>query len=251
MAIRDDFEVVAGQVRLVLHRFALTVLVILAFAAMLIGKADTVLVENARVLALDLADRNAADAIKSALQRNDCEAQYVVNNAGFSVIGPAAELDRAEQLAMIDVNMRALLDLSLAFTDDLIKHRGGILNVGSLAGVMPGPCAAVHYASKAFVVSFSHAIASELKGTGVTVTVLCPGPTRTEFASAAGIEDSQLFRGPAMSAETVARQGYAAMLAGRAECIAGARNRWMMRGVRLVPRTILSEVARRLNSSVQ
>ena len=108
---------------------------------------------------------------------------------------------------------------------------------------------AVYYAGKAFVLSFSLALASEVKGSGVTVTALCPGPTSTGFSRAAGIADSKLFRGAAMSAPDVAREGYRAMLAGKAEHIAGARNRWMMLGTRLAPRTLLAEIARRLNSS--
>jgi len=108
---------------------------------------------------------------------------------------------------------------------------------------------AVYYASKAFVLSFSEAIANEVQGTGVTVTVLCPGPTRTGFDRAAGISDSGLFHGPTMEGAAVAREGYRAMMAGKVEHIAGARNRWMMRGARLAPRTMLASVTRRLNSS--
>jgi len=101
------------------------------------------------------------------------------------------------------------------------------------------------------VVSFSHAVANELKDSGVTLTVLCPGPTRTEFEAVAGVGETNLFRGATMTAADTAREGYAAMMAGKAEWIAGARNRWMIRGTRLAPRTILAEVARRLNSRVQ
>jgi short-subunit dehydrogenase len=195
---------------------------------------------NPLVLALDLADRNAADAIKSALQRNDCEAQYVVNNAGFSVIGPAAELDRAEQLAMIDVNMRALLDLSLAFTDSLIKHRGGILNVGSLAGVMPGPCAAVYYASKAFVVSFSEALHQELKPLGVRVTCLCPGPVLTEFQARAGVAAAKSITPFDVPANRVAAEGYRGLMKGKRIVVPGLVPKLVFALVpRVVPRNFL------------
>jgi short-subunit dehydrogenase len=108
---------------------------------------------------------------------------------------------------------------------------------------------AMYYASKAFVVSFSLSIANEFRGTGVSVTVLCPGPTKTEFDIAAGLGDSNLFKGPTMTAAEVAREGYAAMLAGKTEVIAGARNRWMILLTRLAPRTLLARVTRRLNSS--
>ena len=108
----------------------------------------------------------------------------MVNNAGFGLVGLAGARDRAEQLAMIDVNVRALTELSLAFVDSLARHRGGMLNVGSMAGFLPGPGMAVYYATKAYVLSFSEALHSELKARGVRVTVLCPGPVPTEFAAA-------------------------------------------------------------------
>ena len=110
---------------------------------------------------------------------------------------------------------------------------------------------AMYYASKAFVVSFSHSLAKEFEGTGVSVTVLCPGPTHTEFVVAAGLTDSNLFRGPAMTAREVAEIGYRAMMEGRAEVIAGTRNRVMILLTRLAPRTMLASITQRLNSSTQ
>jgi short-subunit dehydrogenase len=107
----------------------------------------------------------------------------------------------------------------------------------------------MYYASKAFVVSFSEALSKEFEGTGVSITVLCPGPTRTEFETAAGITDSKLFRGSAMTAKEVAQIGYRAMMAGEAEAIAGARNRGMILLTRLAPRTLLASIAKRLNSN--
>ena len=107
---------------------------------------------------------------------------------------------------------------------------------------------ATYYASKAFLLSLSEALANEVRGSGVTVTALCPGPTRTGFAGAAGVQDSNLFAGPVMTAAEVARIGYRAMMAGEPEVVAGARNRWMMRGARLLPRMKLAEATRRLNS---
>lgn len=187
------------------------------------------------VLAVDLADRNAADAIKAALKQNDCEAQYVVNNAGFSVIGPAATLDRGEQLGMVDVNMRALLDLSLAFTDHLVKHRGGILNVGSLAAVMPGPCAAVYYASKAFVLSFSEALHQELKPLGVRVTCLCPGPVLTEFQARAGVAVAKAISPFDVPAGRVAAEGYRGLMRGKRIVVPGLVPKLLFA---LVPRVV-------------
>ena len=125
-------------------------------------------------LPIDLGQPDAAARIGDALASRGLEPRYVVNNAGFGLVGRAAALDRAEQLAMIDLNVRALTDLSLAFVDSLARNRGGLLNVASIAGFLPGPGSAVYYASKAFVLSFSLAVANTLRGTGVSVTVLCP-----------------------------------------------------------------------------
>jgi hypothetical protein len=106
---------------------------------------------------------------------------------GFGVVGLARSLDRDEQLQMIDLNVRALTELSLAFVDSLARHRGGLLNVGSMAGFLPGPGMAIYYATKAYVLSFTEALHSELKPLGIRVAVLCPGPVLTEFAERAGL----------------------------------------------------------------
>src|SRR5882672_4116307 len=138
------------------------------------------------VIAADLTQDGSAHRIGEALAAVGAEPQYMVNNAGFGLLGRAAERDRAEQLAMIDLNVRVLTELSLAFLESLARHRGGILNVGSLAGFLPGPGMAVYYASKAYVLSFSEALHSELAARGVRITVLCPGPVPTEFGARAG-----------------------------------------------------------------
>jgi len=139
------------------------------------------------VLRADVARAEAARDIAGALEQRGLEPDVVVNNAGFGLVGTADTLDRAEQLAMIDVNVRALTDLSLAFVDSLKRRKGGILNVASTAAFMPGPGMAVYYASKAYVLSFSEALHRELKPKGVRVTVLCPGPVPTEFQARAGL----------------------------------------------------------------
>ena len=203
---------------------------------------------QARVVTADLSDPSAPPAIFA--QTGNESIDILINNAGFGVRGAFHQTDWTEEARLLQVNVASLAHLTKLYLPGMVRRGSGrVLNVASTAAFVPGPFMAMYYASKAFVVSFSHAVANEVKGTGVTVTVLCPGPTRTEFAAAAGLEDTQLFRGPAMSAEAVAREGYAAMLAGRAEWIAGAGNRWMMRGARLIARTRLAEVARKLNSS--
>ena len=128
------------------------------------------------VIVADLQRGDAVRAIGDALAAQGAEPQFIVNNAGFGLVGSAASLDRDEQLAMIDLNIRALTDLSLGFVDSLARHRGGILNVGSMAGFLPGPGMAVYYATKAYVLSFSEALHSELKRRGVRVTRALPGP---------------------------------------------------------------------------
>jgi short-subunit dehydrogenase len=177
------------------------------------------------VLAIDLISAGATQQIATQLAALGLEPQYVVNNAGFGLLGMAAELDCAEQLAMIDLNVRVLAELSLAFIDSLSRTRGGILNVASVASFLPGPGMAVYYASKAFVLSFSEALHQELADQGVRVTALCPGPVPTEFQARAGIKKiagSDLLN---ISAEDVAAAGYAAMMQGRRVLVPGFANK--------------------------
>src|SRR5882672_10205616 len=128
------------------------------------------------VIVADLAKPDTARPIGEALAAQGAEPQFMVNNAGFGLVGLASALDRDELLQMIDLNVRALTELSLAFVDSLARHQGGLLNVGSMAGFLPGPGMAVYYATKAYVLSFTEALHSELKFRGIRVTVLCPGP---------------------------------------------------------------------------
>ena len=191
------------------------------------------------VLAADVARPDAARDIAEALARLGLEPNVVVNNAGFGLLGAADRLDRAEQLAMIDLNVRALTDLSLAFIDSLKRRRGGILNVASVAGFLPGPGMAVYYATKAYVLSFSEALHHELKGAGVRVTALCPGPVPTEFQTRSGVT-GQLF--PSLltrSAQRVARDGYRALADGRRVVVPGSANRVVTMIAPFVPRSVL------------
>ena len=201
---------------------------------------------EARPLPADLADPAAPPAIFAQLSGRPVD--ILINNAGFGVRGPFAGNDWERESSLIQVNMVALTHLTKLFLPEMIRRRTGrILNVASTAAFVPGPFMALYYASKAFVLSFSEALANEVQGTGVTVTVLSPGPTRTEFAQAAGIGDSDLFHGPTMGAAEVARIGYDAMMAGKPSAIAGGRNRWMIRGTRLVPRSFVAAQTRKLN----
>jgi len=203
---------------------------------------------EARALVADLADPAAPQSIFERTRRDTVE--ILINNAGFGLRGPFAETDWPAESRLIQVNVTALVQLTKLFLPEMLGRRSGrILNVASTAAFVPGPLMAMYYASKAFVLSFSESVANEVEGTGVTLTVVCPGPTRTGFSEAAGIADSKLFKGSSMGAEEVARIGYRAMMEGKTEAIAGARNRWMMRGARLAPRSLLAAVTRRLNSS--
>jgi short-subunit dehydrogenase len=200
----------------------------------------------ARPMAADLALPSAPAEIFA--QMNGTPVDLLINNAGFGLRGAYAETDWVREAGMLQVNVVALAHLSKLFLAGMTRRGSGrILNVASTAAFVPGPFMAVYYASKAFVLSFSESLANEVAGTGVTVTALCPGPTRTEFAVAAGITGSNLFHGPTMDAAEVARVGYDAMMAGKSSVIAGARNRWMMRGAGLIPRSWVAARTRRLN----
>ena len=197
------------------------------------------------VLPADLRRGDAAQAIAAALERRGLEPDVVVNNAGFGLAGTADALDRAEQLAMIDVNVRALTELSLGFIDSLERRRGGILNVASIAAFMPGPGMAVYYASKAYVLSFSEALHRELKPKGVRVTALCPGPVPTEFQARAGMRDDALPGFLTRSAEQVASDGYRGLMHGRRVVVPGAANRAVTMALRLAPRGLLLDLIAR------
>lgn len=180
------------------------------------------------VIACDLEQPDAGDKIAAALAAEGVEVEFVVNNAGFGLFGHAIKLDRDEQLGMLAVNIRALTDLSLRFSDHLIRHRGGILNVGSIASFLPGPGMAVYYASKAYVLSFSEALRGELAPHGVRVTALCPGPVPSEFQARAGFLpgfDSLVLN---VSPADVALAGYRGLMANKRAVLPGV-------GIKIVP----------------
>jgi len=205
--------------------------------------------ERPLVLAIDLGRADATAQIEKDLREAGLEPQFVVNNAGFGLVGPAASLDREEQLSMIDLNARVLTDLSLRFTDSLARHRGGILNVASVAGFLPGPGMAVYHATKAYVLSFSEALHRELKAKGVRVTALCPGPVETEFQARAGMPHDYFPRLLARSAERVAREGYDALMRGRRVVVPGSDNKVTALLPRLLPRGLVLRLVRRLTRS--
>jgi short-subunit dehydrogenase len=189
-----------------------------------------------KVIVLDLGLPDAAARIEDELRDSGLEPQFLVNNAGFGLLGNAAQLDRARQLAMIDLNVRVLTELSLRFVDSLTRHQGGILNVASVASFMPGPGMAVYHATKAYVLSFSEALHRELGAQGIRVTALCPGPVETEFMARAGIPDGYFPRFLSRSADRVAREGYDGLMRGRRVVVPGSGNKVAALLPRLMPR---------------
>ncbi|MGD9542270.1 SDR family NAD(P)-dependent oxidoreductase [Methylocystis sp.] len=191
---------------------------------------------------LDLTAEGAAQRLDERLAEEGVAPQYLVNNAGFGLMGRAMELDAAEQLAIVDLNMRALTALTLRFLSSIVTAKGGVLNVASVAAFMPGPGFAVYYASKAYVRSFSEALSQELKPQGVKVACLCPGPVRTGFQARAGMHYEGLMAAmkPAMlPAAEVARQGYEGLMAGRRVIVPGWVNRALIFGSAATPRALL------------
>ena len=198
------------------------------------------------VIPCDLEQADAGDKIEAALAAEGVELEYLVNNAGFGLFGEAIKRDRAEQLAMISVNIQALTDLSLRFAASLIRNRGGILNVGSIAGFLPGPGMAVYYASKAYVNSFTEALRAELARHGVRVTVLCPGPVPSEFQTRAGFKpgfDSAILN---ISPAEVAQAGYRGLMANRRAVLPGLGIKLVPPLLRLFPRSIILAAVGRL-----
>jgi short-subunit dehydrogenase len=190
-------------------------------------------------LAIDLERPDAGDRIDEALASHGLEPQFVINNAGFGLIGPAETRDRAEQLAMIELNVRTLTDFSLRWIEPMTRHRGGLLNVASVAGFIPGPGSAVYYATKAFVVSFSEALHQEWQERGVRVTALCPGPVPTEFHARAGAIKGQAPEFASVSASRVAEEGYRGLMEGRRLVVPGFLNKIIVALAPFLPRRIL------------
>ena len=198
------------------------------------------------IIACDLRQVDACEKIHAALATEHVEVEYLVNNAGFGLFGEAAALDHGEQLAMIDVNTRVLTALCLCFVDEVVRAKGGILNVGSLAGFLPGPRMAVYYATKAYVLSFSEALHGELAPKGVRVTALCPGPVPTEFQARAGIKpgiDSVVL---SVSPADVARAGFDGLMAGKRLVLPGIGMKIIPFLLRFVPRGVVLGLVSRI-----
>jgi uncharacterized protein len=201
---------------------------------------------DARVLAKDLSKPQAPDELFQEAGA-PTPVDVLVNNAGFATFGPFAETDLGRELEELQVNVVALTHLTKKFLPGMLaRRRGGVLNVASTAAFQPGPLMAVYYATKAYVLSFSEALAEELRGTGVTVSVLCPGPTATEFSARADMQDSGLFKGmlAVADARSVARAGYEGFRAGKRIVIPGLLNKVGAQSIRLTPRGLATRVVK-------
>ncbi|MFN3656553.1 MAG: SDR family NAD(P)-dependent oxidoreductase [Pseudolabrys sp.] len=195
--------------------------------------------QRPHVIAADLGAASGPAQLEEALEALGLEVAILVNNAGFGLLGEAAASDHARQLAMVDLNARALTELTLRFVGGIKRHKGGILNVASIAGFLPGPGMAVYHASKAYVVSLTEALHEELKEHDVRVCALCPGPVHTGFFAAAGVPPNYFPPYLTRTAERVAREGYEGFMGGHRIVVPGGPNRILTLLPRLVPRAFV------------
>ena len=215
------------------------------------GQARALGVET-HVMVADLARPEAPDQIRSAVEAASIAVDVLVNNAGFAMYGPFVDANPQTEREMMHVNMDALTRLTRLFVPGMLeRHWGRILNLSSLAGFMPGPLMAVYYATKAYVLSFSQALANELHGTGVTVTALAPGPTRTGFQKRGQLEDSRLVQGEIADAASVALAGYRGLMAGKTVVMPGLTAKLLAFSVRLSPRRMVTGIVRRMQERVR
>jgi short-subunit dehydrogenase len=205
----------------------------------------------ATVMPADLADPEAPARVEAEIAAKGLVVDYLVNNAGFGATGAFHTADLARQLEMIRVNILALTDLTHRFVRGMVaRQRGGVLNIASTAGFQPGPKMAVYYATKAYVIAFSEALAEEVGSHGVRVTACCPGPVATEFARTAGVEHSLLFRfGVVAKPDAVASGAYRALMRGRVVAIHGVMNWVGVQLLRVAPRMAVRRLTGWVNST--
>jgi uncharacterized protein len=198
---------------------------------------------RAHVIVSDLSAPGAVQGLIDRVRALGVEVDILVNNAGYGLFGPFLETSLEAELAMIQVNIVALTQLSKGLLPGMVARKSGrILNLASTAAFLPGPLMAVYYATKAYVLSFTEAIAVELEGTGVTVTALCPGPTASGFQAAANLEESKLVAGKRLpTARDVAQAGYEAMMAGKTVFVPGLSNKLTVLTPRVFPRRLVAK----------
>ena len=203
-----------------------------------------------KIIAKDLAIPTSPEEIFTEVQQESINIQVLVNNAGFATYGFFSETNLDAELQMMQVNVVSLTHLTKLFLNNMLKQgEGKILNVASTAAFQPGPLMAVYYATKAYVLSFSEAIANELSGSGVTVTALCPGPTESGFQKRANMEQSKLVSGKKiMDAETVAIIGYHGLMKNERVVIPGLKNQLLALSIRFTPRNMVTQIVRSMQN---
>jgi uncharacterized protein len=206
---------------------------------------------KAETKACDLSDPESPQRLFDAIHGQGINVDFLVNNAGFGLGGEFVDTDLQTELDMIQVNATTVVHLTKLFLPAMVKKKDGrIMNVASTAAFYPGPYASIYYSTKAFVLSFSEAIAEELRNTRVTVTALCPGPTHTNFAERSGTGETRLFKQSVVAtAEEVARYGYSAMMSGKRVAIPGMGNKLLMQAERLAPRRFVTFMTRKIQES--
>jgi uncharacterized protein len=206
-----------------------------------------------KTVALDLAAPPAPKFLFDQLQREGLAVDILINNAGYGTFGDFTQMSEEEILGQIHLNITALTHLTRLFLPPMVaRHKGRVMNVASTAGFQAGPLMAVYYATKAYVISFSEAIANELKSSGVTVTCFCPGATHTGFAKRAGTEKSRLFKQlGAMNVDKVALDGYRAVMEGRTLAISGLQNWLVAESIRFAPRKAVTAISRWISEEAE
>ncbi len=201
------------------------------------------------VVPKDLSSPHAPKEIYDTLNEASIAVDVLVNNAGVQAYGALQNTDIAQQLRLIQINLVALTHLTMLFGGEMVERgRGKILNVASTGAFSPTPLNAIYCATKAYVLSFSEAIARDLEGTGVRVTCLCPGATETRFAERAGIENIRLFGAFVMDAGEVARAGYRGLMGGKTTVVPGLYNRILVSSIRFTPRRLVTRIGKYLMS---
>ncbi len=199
------------------------------------------------VIIADLGATGAVDRLLEELSNRNISVDILVNNAGFGLYGEFFETQWEEEKEMMMVNMMALTELTKRLVPSMMERKSGkILNVASTAAFQPGPLMAVYYATKAYVLSFSEALENELKGTGVSVSILCPGPTDTGFQQRASMEESKLLEGGVMSVDQVADIAYKEFMAGKTLIIPGSQNKLLAFMIRFLPRKMVTRTVRKV-----
>ena len=200
---------------------------------------------SVHVIGRDLSEPGAPKTIYNELKAQKIQVDYLINNAGFGDFEMYEKSNWEKQLQMINLNITAVAYFTRLFLPDMIKNKyGKIMNVASTASFQPGPTMSVYFATKAFVLSFTEAIANEVKGTGVTITALCPGATATGFKTVASLDNSNLFKGTVATSKSVAEYGYKSMMKGKTVVIHGLMNKIMAFSVRFAPRKAVTAITK-------